>query len=516
MTPGQRVILNTAATYLRTIFSVILGLFSGRWILQALGEVDYGLLGVVGGLIGFVTVLNGIVSGTCSRFFALSIGKGDIKETKTWFSTALVIHIILPTLLIIVGWPIGEWAIFNYCNIPENRLITAQWVFRLSLVSAFISMMSAPYMGMFIAKQRIAEVSLWNICNTVTNFIFVYWLLRYKGDTWLMYAIGQVTMNVFFIVVQSYRASRLYKECRFEKKMCFNYTNYKKIFYFASWQLFGGLTGIFRGNLIAILINKRFPPTIFPGANASMQVGGTISSYTQTISTALNSALSPEITSTEGRGDRSRVLLLANKASKISSFLVLCVGIPISIEIKEILILWLGNPPEMAWYFALMYLICLFLDNMTTGYMIAINAVGRIAWYQITVGMILLSAFPLAWILVVIFEKSYISVGWALAITTGLASIGRAIWAKYLIGTSIISWLKTVVTPCFVVLTSSLIIGLITKTYLPYNGFLSLLTTVSITFLSVISIGYLIIFDKDDRSFVLKQLNIIKSKLYKK
>lgn len=68
MTPAQRVLLNTIATYIRTILSVVLGLFSGRWILQALGEVDYGLLGVVGGLIGFVTVLNGIVSGTCSRF----------------------------------------------------------------------------------------------------------------------------------------------------------------------------------------------------------------------------------------------------------------------------------------------------------------------------------------------------------------------------------------------------------------------------------------------------------------
>lgn len=515
MTSGQRILINTAATYLRTLLSVVLGLFTGRWILQALGEVDYGLLGVVGGLIGFVTVLNGIVSGTCSRFFALSIGKGDENETKLWFNTALAIHIILPTALIIIGWPIGEWAILHYCNIPPDRLITSQWVFRLSLVSAFISMISAPYMGMFVAKQRIAEVSLWSIANTITNFVFVLWLLTYKGDAWLAYATGQVSMSIFFISVQSYRAKKLFQECEFSKSLCFNFTNYKKIFSFAAWQLFGGLTGIFRGNLIAILVNKHFNPSFYPAANASMQIGGTVSAYTQQISTALNGALSPEITSTEGKGDRNRVLLLADKASKFSTFLVLLFAIPISIEIKEILTIWLGNPPEYAWYFALLYLLSLYFDNQTTGFMIAVNAVGRIAKYQITVGGLLLSAFPLAWIFVAVLKMPYISVGWALALTTALASFTRALWAKKLVGASISSWMKTVVFPCFGVLCISLIVGYGIKSICPDNGLINTIITLPTTFLVVAQLSYSVIFDKSEREFIKKQLNLLKCQFNK-
>lgn len=516
MTPGQRVILNTIATYVRTMLSVVLGLFSGRWVLQALGEVDYGLLSVVGGLIGFVTVLNGIVSGTCSRFFALSIGKGNLFETKTWFNTALVIHTILPTILVIVGWPLGEWLILHYCNIPSNRLETAQYVFRLSLVSSFISMMSAPYIGMLMAKQRIAEVSLWSMGQTIINFLFVFWLLTYEGDTWLMYAIGQVSMNIFFIVAQSYRAKRLYPECSFDMNLCHHYQNYRNIFSFAAWQLFGGLTNVFRINLISLLINKKFSPLKYPGANASMQVGNTISSYTQTLATALNGALSPEITSSEGKGNRARVVNLAEKASKLSTFLVLIVAVPIGIEIKEILVLWLVNPPEMAWYFALMYLLCLILDNLTTGYMIGINAIGRIAWYQATVGCMLLLAYPVAWILIVVCGFSYISVGWALAITTCLASVVRAIWAKKIIGISLISWIRMVVLPSIFVLGISSILGFIVKSCIPVDGIIKLIVTLIISFVSVVFIGYILILNKDDRTFIFNQVAFLKAKFKKK
>lgn len=496
--------------------SVVLGLFSGRWILQALGEVDYGLLGVVGGLIGFVTVLNGIVSGTCSRFFALSIGKRDVKDTQLWFNTALIIHVVLPTFLIIIGWPIGEWTILNYCNIPVDRLVTARWVFRLSLLSSFVSMMTAPYMGMLIAKQRIAEVSMWSVGQTVTNFVFVYCLLGFHGDVWLLYAIGQVGMSIFFMLVQSYRAKKLYVECQFDKTMCFKFENYKKIFLFASWQLFGGLTGIFRGNLIAILINKHFPPVSYPAANASMQIGGTISSYTQTIATALNGALSPEITSTEGRGDRVRMLTLSDKASKFSSFLVLLFAVPIGIEIKEILTLWLVNPPEYAWYFALMYLLCLFVDNLTIGYMIAINAVGKIGKYQATVGGVLLFAYPLAWIFVALWGFPYISVGWALAITTAMASVLRVWWAKKLICADVSVWCGKVFIPCVIVLIVAVLVGCGVKVVFPVEGLVKSFITLVITFFTIGLVGSILILDTNDRRFIGSQIEVLKQKVIRK
>ena len=125
MTSSQRIILNTLATYGRTVFAMALGLFSSRWVLQALGSVDYGLMGVVGAVILFVAFLTTTTSGTISRFYAYSIGQGDPEETNRWFNTALSIHTILPIVLCLISWPCGEWAIRNFFNVPPDRLVTA-------------------------------------------------------------------------------------------------------------------------------------------------------------------------------------------------------------------------------------------------------------------------------------------------------------------------------------------------------------------------------------------------------
>lgn len=48
MTENRRIVLNIVATYGRSLFCLVCGLFTGRWVLMSLGEVDYGLYGVVG------------------------------------------------------------------------------------------------------------------------------------------------------------------------------------------------------------------------------------------------------------------------------------------------------------------------------------------------------------------------------------------------------------------------------------------------------------------------------------
>ena len=45
MTSNRRIFLNIVATYGRSLYALVIGLFFGRWTLMALGEVDYGPMG---------------------------------------------------------------------------------------------------------------------------------------------------------------------------------------------------------------------------------------------------------------------------------------------------------------------------------------------------------------------------------------------------------------------------------------------------------------------------------------
>ena len=51
MTQNRRIMLNIAATYGRSLYALVCGLFISRWVLAALGKTDFGVYGVVGGMI---------------------------------------------------------------------------------------------------------------------------------------------------------------------------------------------------------------------------------------------------------------------------------------------------------------------------------------------------------------------------------------------------------------------------------------------------------------------------------
>ncbi len=58
MFPNRRIFLNIVATYGRSLFALVCGLFSARWVLEALGLEDFDLYGVVDGLVVFISVIN--------------------------------------------------------------------------------------------------------------------------------------------------------------------------------------------------------------------------------------------------------------------------------------------------------------------------------------------------------------------------------------------------------------------------------------------------------------------------
>ena len=72
MNSSHRIVLNTVATYTRSVIGAALALFSSRWILNALGETDYGLFSVVGSMIIFIMFLNTVMAGSAARHFAFS------------------------------------------------------------------------------------------------------------------------------------------------------------------------------------------------------------------------------------------------------------------------------------------------------------------------------------------------------------------------------------------------------------------------------------------------------------
>ena len=493
---SRRIILNTSATYIRSVIAAGLGLFSARWILAGLGSSDYGLFAVVGSMIAFITFVNRAMEGSASRHFAFALGRDDSDEVNRWFNTSLSIHLILPVVLILIGAPIGEYCIRHVLTIPPDRIAACLWIFRLSLIAAFGGMVSIPYFAMFSAKQQIAEPAAWGMLQSVVLFGFAYLLTIVSGDRLLFYAGYVVTISVIFQAIQVIRARYIFRECRINSRQLFDKRRFKDTLSFAGWNLIGTFGAVLRNQGSAILLNLHFGPRV----NAAFAIANQVSVQASQLGVAMIGAFSPELTASEGRGDRTRMLSLAQHASKVGTILVLLFAIPLIVEMDYILKVWLSEPPLHTALFCRLILATFLLDRLSAGYMLAVNAYGRIAAYQATVGTCLVLTLPLAWV----FLKGGApptSVGIAFVVTMAAVSAGRVFWARRLLGVPVRSWVRKVAFPTSTVAVAALSVGMGPRWLLsPSLSRLALVTVAGIV--TTLFTAWFLALDGNERSLI--------------
>ena len=65
---NKRIAKNSVALYLRMFFTMMVGFYTSRVVLNSLGVDDFGIFGVVGGVISIMWFITTSMSGATSRF----------------------------------------------------------------------------------------------------------------------------------------------------------------------------------------------------------------------------------------------------------------------------------------------------------------------------------------------------------------------------------------------------------------------------------------------------------------
>lgn len=447
MTPSQRVVFNTIVIGLRSMVALVLALFSGRWVLGALGQTDFGLFSVVGSVISCIVLLNSVMVSSVARHYAYAIGRGEPEMVNRWFNTAFIIHLSLATVLILIGWPIGEYLIIYVLNIPAERVAACQWVFRISLAAAFINMVSMPFVAMFSARQRLLEQAYWLMGQTCMVFFLALHMANVTGDRLMFYASGMAGIIIFIQLGQSAHALAVFADCRPRPRYWHDWQRAGAVFAFAGWNLFSSLGGTIRDQGSAILLNLRFGPKV----NAAYGIANQVLAATNFLTYAMLDAMGPEVTSREGGGGRERMLALAQRASKFGTIMATVFCLPLIAEMDYVLKLWLNEPPLYAKEFCQLLLIVTLLDRVSIGISLAVNAHGRVAVYQAIQGIGLILTLPLAWLLLQL-GATPTGVAGAFVINISAVTIGRVLWMRRLMGVPFQRWLREVCLPCALVL----------------------------------------------------------------
>lgn len=425
----KKIAVNAAIMYVCLIAQTLITLYMSRVILQALGVIDFGILNVVSGVVLLMQFLNHTMSGSVQRYLSFEVGKNRLEGVRNFFNVAIVVHLGIALLAFILGESAGFWFLRTHLNIPPDRLQAAEWVLHFVILVFMCTVMSVPCTGLLRAKENMLAVSLVNLLGACGKLAAALILLSAEGDALKLYGFYLFLIAATTLVTNYLICWSLYREARIrvvrEKRL------YRELTGFAGWSLVGDLASIAKNQGTTILFNIFWGPTV----NAANGIAAQISGQIQTFATMVHGASDPQITKTYARGDRQSMFKLLFHTTKISFFVMYTICLPLMFEMEWVLRLWLGSVPEYTAIFSRLVLVDGLTIMLSSTLPTVARATGRIAVFQVVVGLIIFINLPSAYFLLARGFPPYV-VFFVSITVSGLALLGRLLMLRRMVGLS--------------------------------------------------------------------------------
>ena len=479
MQPSNRVILNTVILYMKMAITIVIGLYSTRLILSALGVEDYGLYNLVAGVVSMLSFLNTSLASSTQRFLSYSLGKNDLSDVNRVFYYSIMLHLLIALLVVLLIELLGIYWIKNWLVIDVSRIETAIIVLHFLCVSVFFTIISVPYIAVLISRENMLLLSISEIIQALLKLGAAFFLLKYVGNRLLVYALFMALIMVFSLAFQIIVCYTKYPETHFRLQVLKDKSLFKKLLSYAGWYSFASIGSIGRFQGIPVIMNLFFGVV----ANAAYGIANQINGLMQFFATAISQSIRPQIVKSEGAGDRKRAIHLSLVACRYMYFLCAIFTVPMILETPYILNLWLGQVPLYTVVFCRLVLLATLLLMMSSGLNIAVDATGNIKYTYVMVGCLHFLILPVGYWLFWIGYPVY-TILWAVVVEEILCMIVRVVCAKRVVGISIKDYFIGILFPAVIITVLAVLIALISIVTLS-EGFFRLIiccTTYGVAF----------------------------------
>lgn len=389
---NRRVAKNTLVLYIPMIFTMIIGMWTSRIVLNALGFTDLGLYNLVGGFVGMLSLVSGSVNGAFSRFLTYQIGRGDSNELNRVFRNATTVQWALSLVIIFLAETVGLWFVHNKMVIPPDRMHAVMIVYQLSVLSFVLELISTAPSALVIAYERMSIFAGVTIVNSLGRLVIALIIAHSAIDRLILYATLLVFMSGCTRVFYTLYCKRAFPFLKIG--FSFDKDLFGSIFSFAGWNSIGTSAAILRGSGTSVLLNLFGGPI----ANAINGIANSLNNLTLIFVNDFTTAYSPQITKRYAAGDYSSLIRFIHQCSKFSYCLLLIMAIPVMVNAGPLMTLWLKKIPDGTVLFGRLIIVFSLIECLSKPLITAKNATGDIKSYQIVVGGILLLTLPISYI----------------------------------------------------------------------------------------------------------------------
>lgn len=486
MRPNDRIMLNWIVLIARAFGTIVLSLITVRIVLATLGAQDYGLytLLLISG--GTLYILSDALSASVSRHLAFEIGRGDRERFAAFFSTSFVIYLIVGLLLMAAGFALAD-PLIDVLTVPDDRTNEAITVFRISIVTVMVTMISTPFRAALDASQMQYLVAILSTAGNLVRLLLALLLSTLPFDALVLWSIFAVIAD---LVVQALTVLYCMRKVPgtipglggMKRELLPELIN------FGFWQFLFSISWRMRMQFAQIAINKLFGTTV----NASYGIGQQVAGVQSTAATAGHKAITPAVITSTGAEASARVRTLVLSASRYMFVMTAVFTVPIVFEARTLLTLWLGEDRvenELPNVVQLTQLICIWwlIGSVSNAYNSAMLGIGRIGMYSVVTLCIDFGSLAAAIGIILVFESPPTAIPASIAVAMLVHAAFRATYVGKQIGLPASAWLKQSVLPCLYSVSAASLAGYSIILIYPETTLRVLITSAA----SIIALGVL-------------------------
>ena len=501
----KRIAKNTLYLYTRSLVVLLISLYTSRLLLNSLGISDYGIHSVIAGLVTLFAAFSGSLSAAITRFITFELGKKENRHLSNVVLTSVLLQLAMAILAIVVLEVVSQWFLATQMRIPEGRLTAANVVLQCTIFIFAIGLLALPFRASVIAYEKMNVFALISVIEAVIRLFIIVLISTSDNDRLVLYSYALLAISIANLLAYFLYCFRSFKECFFKPQ--FSLPLLKDIGQFIGWNTIGNLSAAFNNHGVNILFNVFFGVTLNAARGIANQVEGGIMQFVS----SLTASIDPQITKSYAANDRHYMLNLVYGGAKYAYFLLLFFALPVILETPYILKIWLIKVPEFSTDFVRLSLLGMLVQILSTPLITASLATGKIRNYQLVVGGIVLTIFPITWLAFYLGCKPQIAYAIAIALYA-VALLARLYMLRTMIG---LSARKFIAMLALRILPASALAFVFPATliYFCEPSLSRLIATVVVSLLSTVCSVYFVGLTKPEKDFV-KTKSILYFKRY--
>ncbi len=389
----DRIILNTVVLYAKIVICMAISLYTVPIVLRALGESDYGLYNLIGGIIAMLAFMNAAMTVSTQRYLSVTIGERDKTKLLQVYNLSILLHILIGLAVVAIIEALMPLLFSHVLNILPEQQQVAHLLFHTLVATMFLHIVTVPFDAVINAYENLIFFSITGVVEAILKLILVLSLTLFLHDRLAIYALSMTGIAALILLLKYVYCHFKYKDLHLSLSACRNRPLFTEMTQFTGWNTLSSFALIARNQGLAIVFNHFLGTVINAAYGIAMQVSGVLGYFTETIKKSIN----PQLMESQGLREHERLVQLTFALTKYSLLMLCLVSVPLFVEMPAIIGLWIGHAPQYTVEFTRLIIIIAIITQSSAGLMSAVQSTGRIKWYTIVICLTLLSTLVIAY-----------------------------------------------------------------------------------------------------------------------